>query len=157
MHYSSPMAFELEVLGRRVRERRLALVASTVTDVLVDDFQKTAVSTRVDALEQRPREEWEADLGASVQAAIVEVLVAKCRRALNQTGVERLVVSGGVACNRGLRRAVRALGEERGIEVLIPAPVKTTQGRLASSMSLSPAPAASGIRRHLPASSAVTS
>jgi N6-L-threonylcarbamoyladenine synthase len=83
---------------------------------------KTAVSTRVDVLEKRPREEWEADLGASVQAAIVDVLVAKCRKALARTGVERLVVCGGVACNRGLRSAVRELGEALGVEVLIPAP-----------------------------------
>jgi N6-L-threonylcarbamoyladenine synthase len=57
-----------------------------------------------------------------VQAAIVDVLVAKCRKALARTGVERLVVCGGVACNRGLRSAVRELGEALGVEVLIPAP-----------------------------------
>ena len=54
------------------------------------------------------------DLAASVQAAIVDVLVAKSLAALEGTGLERLVVAGGVGANRSLRdrldRAVAARG-----------------------------------------------
>lgn len=45
-----------------------------------------------------------ADLAASTQAAIVEVLVKKSLAALNQTGLTRLVVAGGVGANRNLRQ-----------------------------------------------------
>ena len=43
---------------------------------------------------------------AAFQAAIVETLVIKCERALAQTGLERLVVAGGVGANRALRLAL---------------------------------------------------
>jgi N6-L-threonylcarbamoyladenine synthase len=45
-----------------------------------------------------------ADLAASTQAAIVEVLVKKSMAALKSTGLQRLVVAGGVGANRELRR-----------------------------------------------------
>ncbi|GAB3680506.1 tRNA (adenosine(37)-N6)-threonylcarbamoyltransferase complex transferase subunit TsaD [Salinisphaera aquimarina] len=47
-----------------------------------------------------------ADIAASFEQAVVDTLVAKCRRALKQTGVSRLVVAGGVGANRSLRRAL---------------------------------------------------
>jgi N6-L-threonylcarbamoyladenine synthase len=51
-----------------------------------------------------------ADLAASYQAAIVDSLVLRVERALEQTGLERLAVGGGVAANGELRRRVRGLG-----------------------------------------------
>jgi N6-L-threonylcarbamoyladenine synthase len=51
-----------------------------------------------------------ADLAASYQAAIVDSLILRVERALEQTGLERLAVGGGVAANGELRRRVRALG-----------------------------------------------
>src|SRR5262249_4937214 len=44
-----------------------------------------------------------ADLAASFQQAVIDVLVAKCRRALEATGLKRLAVGGGVAANKALR------------------------------------------------------
>jgi N6-L-threonylcarbamoyladenine synthase len=63
-----------------------------------------------------------ADLAASVQAAIVEVLVRKTRRALRREGLSHLVVCGGVAANRGLRRALAEAAEEDGFRLYIPPP-----------------------------------
>jgi N6-L-threonylcarbamoyladenine synthase len=51
-----------------------------------------------------------ADLAASYQAAIVDSLILRVERALEQTGVERLAVGGGVAANGELRRRLRGLG-----------------------------------------------
>jgi N6-L-threonylcarbamoyladenine synthase len=62
-----------------------------------------------------------ADLCASFQAAIVDVLVHKARRALRATGLARLHVVGGVAANRGLRDAAIAAGEKDGFTVVVPA------------------------------------
>ncbi|MEL5847789.1 MAG: tRNA (adenosine(37)-N6)-threonylcarbamoyltransferase complex transferase subunit TsaD [Candidatus Igneacidithiobacillus chanchocoensis] len=48
-----------------------------------------------------------ADLAASFQLAVVETLVEKCRRALEQAGFEHLIVAGGVSANRLLRERLR--------------------------------------------------
>jgi N6-L-threonylcarbamoyladenine synthase len=58
-----------------------------------------------------------ADLCASYQAAIVEVLVRKTRRAARKHGLEHVQVCGGVAANQGLRAALRAAGAEDGFRV----------------------------------------
>lgn len=62
------------------------------------------------------------DLCASFQAAACQVLVKKTEAALEQEGLERLVVAGGVACNSGLRNAMQAMAERRGIELRFPSP-----------------------------------
>ncbi len=59
------------------------------------------------------------DLCASVQAAIVEVLVTKTLRAVAETGVRCVTASGGVTCNRGLRAALTKGCERRGIRLLL--------------------------------------
>jgi N6-L-threonylcarbamoyladenine synthase len=51
-----------------------------------------------------------ADLAASYQRAIVEQLARRVERALDETGLERLAIGGGVAANGPLRERVRALG-----------------------------------------------
>jgi len=51
-----------------------------------------------------------ADLAASYQAAIVERLLDRCSQALQDTGLDRLAVGGGVACNGELRRRLAELG-----------------------------------------------
>jgi N6-L-threonylcarbamoyladenine synthase len=80
---------------------------------------KTSVLTRVrsmGALDERAR----ADLAASFQEAIVDVLVAKCMQALEAEALQRLVVAGGVGANARLRaRLIEAAGE-RGARVFFP-------------------------------------
>jgi N6-L-threonylcarbamoyladenine synthase len=59
-----------------------------------------------------------ADLAASYEHAIVEALMARIRRAVRETGLERVAIGGGVAANRLLRRRVAELG----VDVHIPPP-----------------------------------
>ncbi|PKO62132.1 MAG: tRNA (adenosine(37)-N6)-threonylcarbamoyltransferase complex transferase subunit TsaD [Betaproteobacteria bacterium HGW-Betaproteobacteria-18] len=61
-----------------------------------------------------------ADLAASTQAAIVEVLVKKSLAALRETGLKRLVVAGGVGANRGLREQLDLACAQRGVRVHYP-------------------------------------
>ncbi|MDD2879108.1 MAG: tRNA (adenosine(37)-N6)-threonylcarbamoyltransferase complex transferase subunit TsaD [Rhodoferax sp.] len=61
-----------------------------------------------------------ADLAASTQAAIVEVLVKKSLIALKQTRLTRLVVAGGVGANRNLRAQLNAQCAKRGVRVHYP-------------------------------------
>lgn len=62
------------------------------------------------------------DLCASVQAAIVEVLVAKTIRAAEFAGVSCITASGGVTCNRGLRKSLAMACSSRRIQLLLAEP-----------------------------------
>ncbi|GAB4303751.1 MAG: tRNA (adenosine(37)-N6)-threonylcarbamoyltransferase complex transferase subunit TsaD [Desulfuromonadia bacterium] len=62
------------------------------------------------------------DICASYQRAICDVLVAKSAAALRETGHRRLVVAGGVACNREVRSRMEMMSRERGVELFIPSP-----------------------------------
>ncbi len=61
-----------------------------------------------------------ADLAASTQAAIVEVLVKKSTAALQQTSLKRLVVAGGVGANQLLRQQLNSLCQRLGVRVHYP-------------------------------------
>jgi N6-L-threonylcarbamoyladenine synthase len=61
-----------------------------------------------------------ADLAASFQQAVVDVLVAKARQALKRTGLNRLAVGGGVAANKCLRVELERMCAKEGIELYIP-------------------------------------
>ncbi len=61
-----------------------------------------------------------ANLAASFQQAVIDVLVAKCRQALRKTKEQRLVVGGGVCANRALRAALEAMTVRDGVELFIP-------------------------------------
>jgi N6-L-threonylcarbamoyladenine synthase len=63
------------------------------------------------------------DLCASFQAAVCDVLVRKTAAVIDATGINRVVVAGGVACNSGLRREMARLAQERSLELHIPAPL----------------------------------
>ncbi|MFZ1499950.1 MAG: tRNA (adenosine(37)-N6)-threonylcarbamoyltransferase complex transferase subunit TsaD [Giesbergeria sp.] len=80
---------------------------------------KTAVMTQAKKLgDDLPARK--ADLAASTEAAIVEVLVKKSLAALQQTGLDRLVVAGGVGANRHLREQLNAACAARGVRVHYP-------------------------------------
>jgi N6-L-threonylcarbamoyladenine synthase len=61
-----------------------------------------------------------ADIAASFQEAVVDVLVAKTRQALARTGLRKLGIGGGVAANGRLRERIKAMADERGVELFIP-------------------------------------
>jgi N6-L-threonylcarbamoyladenine synthase len=79
---------------------------------------KTAVRLAVEAAPlDAPRR---ADIAHGVQAAIVETLVAKTLRALDATGIDALVVAGGVGANQVLRQTFAAAVAARGARVWYP-------------------------------------
>jgi N6-L-threonylcarbamoyladenine synthase len=61
-----------------------------------------------------------ADVAASFQATVVKTLVRKSLRAGQRLGIRRIVLTGGVAANTALRRALQAECGERGWELFIP-------------------------------------
>jgi N6-L-threonylcarbamoyladenine synthase len=81
---------------------------------------KTAVMTAMRKFGPAPTEQQRADLAASTQAAIVEVLVRKSLRALQEARLSRLVVAGGVGANTRLREQLNGVAARRGLRVHYP-------------------------------------
>jgi N6-L-threonylcarbamoyladenine synthase len=67
-----------------------------------------------------------ADLCASLQRTIIEILLHKLEKAVKQTGVREVAIAGGVSANSGLRSAFTALGEKHGWITYLPALRYTT-------------------------------
>jgi N6-L-threonylcarbamoyladenine synthase len=63
-----------------------------------------------------------ADIARAFELAVADTLRVKCRRALAQTGVKRLVVAGGVGANRRIRDVLREMAADVGAEVFYPRP-----------------------------------
>jgi N6-L-threonylcarbamoyladenine synthase len=81
---------------------------------------KTAVLTATRKLGAAPSEQDRADLAASTQEAIIDVLVAKSLKALRMSNSRRLVVAGGVGANRLLRERLDAGAARLGVQVHYP-------------------------------------
>ncbi len=64
-----------------------------------------------------PDEQTVADIACAFQEAVVDTLVIKCRRALDQTGMKTLVIAGGVSANRRLRNKLEAALARQGARV----------------------------------------
>ena len=79
---------------------------------------KTALRLRVES--HPPTDTTLPDVAASLQEALVDMLVATTREAIAATGVERVVVSGGVAANRRLRARMLETAAEDGVDVVFP-------------------------------------
>jgi N6-L-threonylcarbamoyladenine synthase len=65
-------------------------------------------------------EQRRADIARGVQDAIVDTLVGKTARALDETYLKHLVVAGGVSANRALRSALEQAAARRGVEIYFP-------------------------------------
>lgn len=81
---------------------------------------KSAVMMLLQKAEQQGEEIDKADLAASFQDAVLEVLVEKAIRAIKQTDSKRLLLAGGVSANSGLRVRLKHRCEEEEIELTIP-------------------------------------
>ena len=69
-------------------------------------------------VEQMSRQEV-ADIAASFQAAVIEVLVKKTHRATKQIGAKTVLMGGGVACNGALRDAMETMCNNNNLSLLI--------------------------------------
>jgi N6-L-threonylcarbamoyladenine synthase len=73
-----------------------------------------------------PDAQFKADIAASFQKTIVDTLVVKCKRALQQTKLNQLVVAGGVSANIQLREGLTILMDKLQGKVFFPRPEFTT-------------------------------
>jgi tRNA N6-adenosine threonylcarbamoyltransferase len=86
------------------------------------DFSFSGLKTAVLLLARKAEPSDRADIARAFVEAVVEVLVAKCMRALAVNGLQRLVVAGGVGANRQLRAALDAEAGRRRYAVYYPEP-----------------------------------
>lgn len=63
-----------------------------------------------------------ADIAASFQQAVIDMLVTTTMQAVEQTGIGRIAIAGGVAANSGLQHRMRVEAEAHGIEFSCPSP-----------------------------------
>ena len=66
-------------------------------------------------------EENKADICASVQKTLIEILLRKVKKAMREKNCSSIAIAGGVSANSGLRKRLQELGEENHWEVFIPA------------------------------------
>ena len=81
---------------------------------------KSAVLNYLNAKKMKKEEIVEADVAASFQDAVTDVLANKAIKAAKEKGYSVVTLSGGVASNSGLREKIEILGKENGIEVKYP-------------------------------------
>jgi N6-L-threonylcarbamoyladenine synthase len=84
------------------------------------DFSFSGLKTAVVTYCRRNPDADVADVAASFQAAVVDVLVTKLLRAAEQARVDTIVVGGGVAANSQLRAQVAVEGARAGLRVVVP-------------------------------------
>ena len=82
---------------------------------------KTSVRTWLEGHDAEYAQEHQGDLAASIQSAIVEVLVEKTIAAARLYKVNAISVAGGVSANSGLRSAMQAACDRHGLDLFIPA------------------------------------
>jgi len=97
---------------------------SGLKTAMLREFEKRGVTGQ--PIEEGAVEQELADLFASFQRAVVDALLDRVETIDRAEGIERLALSGGVAANSELRARATAWGEKRGVPVLLPDRVLTT-------------------------------
>jgi N6-L-threonylcarbamoyladenine synthase len=119
--YPGGPALERYALGGRAGR---FLFPRPMTDRPGLDFSFSGLKTHVvDTIKKSgDDDQTRADIARAFSDAIIDTLYIKCRRALQETGLKRLVAAGGVSANRRLREKLAALGKEANVQVFYPRP-----------------------------------
>ena len=87
---------------------------------------KSAVLNYINGCNMKGIEIGQSDVAASFQNAVIDVLVANAMRAIDEFGMEKFAIAGGVASNRTLREAMHKACERKGVEFYHPSPIYCT-------------------------------
>ena len=87
---------------------------------------KSAVLNYLNSLEMKGEKANQADVAASFQQAVVDVLVGNSMDAVEKYGGKKFAIAGGVASNKHLRAAMEKACAERGVEFYLPPPILCT-------------------------------
>lgn len=88
------------------------------------DFSFSGLKTfTLNTFNESPKtEQNKADIAFAFQHAVAETLSIKCKRAIKQTGIKRLVVAGGVSANKHIRASLTEMTELQKCEIFFPRP-----------------------------------
>lgn len=87
---------------------------------------KSSVLNYINGCKMKGEEYDRADIAASFQKAVVDVLVDRTMNAAAEFGMKKIALAGGVASNSGLRQGMDAAAVENGMELFYPTPVLCT-------------------------------
>lgn len=87
---------------------------------------KSAVLNYINSCKMKGESYSEADIAASFQQAVVDVLVEHTMAAAKDYVIDKVAIAGGVACNSGLREGMRNACEKRGYSFYLPTPLLCT-------------------------------
>ncbi len=87
---------------------------------------KSAVLNYINGCRMKGEEYSQADVAASFQKAVTDVLVANAMHAVTEYRADKFAIAGGVASNSALREAMKTACEERGVKLYYPSPVYCT-------------------------------
>ena len=116
--HSGNLDFSFAGLKTAVLVQSQKMVASTLSEKPIE-LPPNLASGATPGFENLPMQA-RAHLAASTQAAITDILVKKSLTALKETGLQRLVVAGGVGANQSLRLQLNAQCAQRGVRVHYP-------------------------------------
>lgn len=87
---------------------------------------KSAVLNHINSLEMKHQEVNKADVAASFQEAVLDVLVSRTILAARDYNMKKVAIAGGVAANSGLQKAMKAACIENGLQFYYPSPIYCT-------------------------------
>ena len=90
------------------------------------DFSFSGIKTAVINLHHKDPNINKADLCASFQQAVTDMLITNSIKALDETQCKKFVIAGGVSRNSYIRKAFTELGQEKKIEIYYPEPILCT-------------------------------
>ncbi len=120
---------KIDKLSKKGNENAITFPKASVENAPLDfSFSgvKSSVLNYLNGCKMREEEYNQADVAASFQKAVVEVLVEKSIAAVKTCAVNKLVLAGGVACNETLREKMEEACKVDGIELFYPSPILCT-------------------------------
>ena len=127
-----PGGVAIEKLARSGEKDRIAFPRALLAPESFDfSFSglKTSVALYVKKWQRKKGEVTDvsmADIAASFQEAVIDVLAVKTMKARERKGVASIVVAGGVACNQALKHLIKDRASETGVDVFYPRPAYCT-------------------------------
>jgi N6-L-threonylcarbamoyladenine synthase len=120
---------KIDKLAKEGNPQAIPFPRAKVQDGLYDfSFSglKSAVLNYLNGCRQKGQEIVEADVAASFQKAVVDVLVDHARMAVRELGEGKLALAGGVASNSALRAAMEEACRQEGVKLYVPSPIYCT-------------------------------
>ncbi|MFV0528481.1 MAG: tRNA (adenosine(37)-N6)-threonylcarbamoyltransferase complex transferase subunit TsaD [Lachnospiraceae bacterium] len=120
---------KIDAIAKQGNEDAIVFPKAKISDSAYDfSFSgvKSAVLNYLNQSKMQKQEISKADLAASFQKAVVDVLAEHTVQAARDLGLHQVAMAGGVASNSALRRKMQSLCEEQGFELYCPSPVYCT-------------------------------